>query len=160
MASIDLCELRYEAKVEHCRATRDLRSCGRYVQYVLNSCGHASLCAECSQRCDFCPICRIPVPKNRNSITLRLYDECVEAGLILKRCEEGYHDFKDAENQITADVQRLYSLFDTALENNLISLICHCILFIAYVCLSLRARVFTAGKESWCFFFFPFLNFL
>ncbi|KAH9777114.1 E3 ubiquitin-protein ligase HOS1 [Citrus sinensis] len=125
LASIDLCELRYEAKVEHCRATRDLRSCGRYVQYVLNSCGHASLCAECSQRCDFCPICRIPVPKNRNSITLRLYDECVEAGLILKRCEEGYHDFKDAENQITADVQRLYSLFDTALENNLISLICH-----------------------------------
>lgn len=125
LASIDLCELRYEAKVEHCRATRDLRSCGRYVQYVLNSCGHASLCAECSQRCDFCPICRIPVPKNRNSITLRLYDECVEAGLILKRCEEGYHDFEDAENQITADVQRLYSLFDTALENNLISLICH-----------------------------------
>lgn len=125
LASIDLCELRYEAKVEHCRATRDLRSCGRYVQYVLNSCGHASLCAECSQRCDFCPICRIPVPKNRNSIRLRLYDECVEAGLISKRYEEGYHDFKDAENQITADVQRLYSLFDTALENNLISLICH-----------------------------------
>ncbi|GAY43588.1 hypothetical protein CUMW_075630 [Citrus unshiu] len=141
LASIDLCELRYEAKVEHCRATRDLRSCGRYVQYVLNSCGHASLCAECSQRCDFCPICRIPVPKKRNSIRLRLYDECVEAGLILKRCEEGYHDFEDAENQITADVQRLYSLFDTALENNLISLICHCILFIAYVCLSLRAHV-------------------
>lgn len=125
LASIDLCELRYEAKVEHCRATRDLRSCGRYVQYVLNSCGHASLCAECSQRCDFCPICRIPVPKKRNSIRLRLYDECVEAGLISKRCEEGYHDFEDAENQITADVQRLYSLFDTALENNLISLICH-----------------------------------
>lgn len=125
LASIDLCELRYEAKVEHCRATRDLRSCGRYVQYVLNSCGHASLCAECSQRCDFCPICRIPVPKNRNSIRLRLYDECVEAGLIWKRCEEGYHEFEDAENQITADVQRLYSLFDTALENNLISLICH-----------------------------------
>ncbi|KAL9433853.1 hypothetical protein AB3S75_028650 [Citrus x aurantiifolia] len=99
LASIDLCELRYEAKVEHCRATRDLRSCGRYVQ--------------------------IPVPKNRNSIRLRLYDECVEAGLISKRYEEGYHDFKDAENQITADVQRLYSLFDTALENNLISLICH-----------------------------------
>ncbi|GAY43587.1 hypothetical protein CUMW_075630 [Citrus unshiu] len=133
LASIDLCELRYEAKVEHCRATRDLRSCGRYVQYVLNSCGHASLCAECSQRCDFCPICRIPVPKKRNSIRLRLYDECVEAGLILKRCEEGYHDFEDAENQITADVQRLYSLFDTALENNLISLICHCILFIAHL---------------------------
>ncbi|KDO61353.1 hypothetical protein CISIN_1g002059mg [Citrus sinensis] len=125
LASIDLCELRYEAKVEHCRATRDLRSCGRYVQYVLNSCGHASLCAECRQRCDFCPICRIPVPKKRNSIRLRLYDECVEAGLISKRCEEGYHDFEDAENQITADVQRLYSLFDTALENNLISLICH-----------------------------------
>ncbi|KAH9721146.1 E3 ubiquitin-protein ligase HOS1 [Citrus sinensis] len=99
LASIDLCELRYEAKVEHCRATRDLRSCGRYVQ--------------------------IPVPKKRNSIRLRLYDECVEAGLISKRCEEGYHDFEDAENQITADVQRLYSLFDTALENNLISLICH-----------------------------------
>lgn len=125
LASIDLCELRYEAKVEHCRATRDLRSCGRYVQYVLKSCGHASLCAECSQRCDFCPICRIPIPKNRNSIRLRLYDECVEAGLILKRCEEGYHGFEDAENQITADVQRLYSLFDTALENNLTSLICH-----------------------------------
>jgi E3 ubiquitin-protein ligase HOS1 len=27
------------------------------------------------------------------------------------------------------DVQRLHSLFDVALQNNLVSLICHCILF-------------------------------
>ncbi|KAL7241507.1 hypothetical protein ACSBR1_014156 [Camellia fascicularis] len=52
LASIDLIELCNEAKVECCRATRDLRSCGRYVESVLNSCGHASLCTECCQRCD------------------------------------------------------------------------------------------------------------
>ncbi|KAJ4712700.1 E3 ubiquitin-protein ligase HOS1-like protein [Melia azedarach] len=125
LASIDLSELRYEAKVEHCRATRDLRSCGRYVEYVLNSCGHASLCAECSQRCDFCPICRIPILKNRNSLRLRLYDECKEAGLISKKCDKRFQDVEDGENQITADVERLYSLFDIAMENNLISLVCH-----------------------------------
>ncbi|CAL5412823.1 unnamed protein product [Camellia sinensis] len=52
LASIDLIELCNEAKVECCRATRDFRSCGRYVESVLNSCGHASLCTECCQRCD------------------------------------------------------------------------------------------------------------
>ncbi|KAL5750875.1 hypothetical protein ACOSP7_025478 [Xanthoceras sorbifolium] len=125
LASIDLSELRYEAKVERCRATRDLRSCGRYVHHVLNSCGHASLCTECSQRCDFCPICRIPVPKEGDRFRLRLFYECIEAGLISRKCDERFQDLEDGENQLTADVQRLYSLFDVALENNLISLICH-----------------------------------
>ncbi|MED6137233.1 hypothetical protein PIB30_063146 [Stylosanthes scabra] len=38
LASIDLIELWKEAKVEHCRATRDLRSCGMplYVKNVVN----------------------------------------------------------------------------------------------------------------------------
>lgn len=127
LASTDLIELCNEAKVEHCRATRDLRSCGRDVQFVLNSCGHASLCEECCQRCDICPICRVPVPKTGARTHLRLFYECVEAGLIPKNSNEKPPE-EDGENRITTDVQRLYSLFDIALENNLVSLICHCIL--------------------------------
>lgn len=127
LAFIDLIELCNEAKVEHCRATRDLRSCGRDVQFVLNSCGHASLCEECCQRCDVCPICRVPVPKSGARTRLRLFYECVEAGLIPKNSKERPLE-EDGENRITTDVQRLYSLFDIALENNLVSLICHCIL--------------------------------
>lgn len=130
LASIDLSELRNEAKVECCRATRDLRSCGRDVQYVLSSCGHASLCAECSQRCDICPICRIPIAKNKNNLQLRLYYECIEAGLISSRGSERFEEVEDGENQLTADVQRLYSFFDIAMENNLVSLVCHCILLL------------------------------
>lgn len=137
LASIDLFELCDEAKVERCRATRDLRSCGRYVHNVLISCGHASLCEECSQRCDLCPICRIPLPRSGNKLGLRLYYECIQAGLISKRGDERFQEIEDGDKslskedgdkQLTADVQRLYSLFDVALENNLVSLICHCIL--------------------------------
>ncbi|KAJ4831606.1 hypothetical protein Tsubulata_015292 [Turnera subulata] len=109
MASIDLVELCSEAKVERCRATRDLRSCGRYVQYVLTSCGHASLCSECSQRYDICPICRVPISKTGNRLRPRLYYECIEAGLISKRCDERFQEREDGENQLTADVQRLYA---------------------------------------------------
>ncbi|XP_061368262.1 E3 ubiquitin-protein ligase HOS1 [Gastrolobium bilobum] len=132
LASIDLIELCKQAKVERCRATRDLRSCGRYVHHVLNSCGHASLCEECSQRCDICPICRIPVSKSGARLHLRLYYECIEAGLISKRLDERFQEIEDGEKQLTADVQRLYSLFDVALENNLVSLICH---YITDVCM-------------------------
>ena len=128
LASIDPIELCNEAKVEHCRATRDLRSCGRYIQSVLNSCGHASLCEECSQRCDVCPICRVPLPKGGSRLRLRLYYECIEACLISKRCDDRLQDKEDGDKELIADVQRLYSLFDVALENNLSSLICHCIL--------------------------------
>ncbi|KAI5439670.1 hypothetical protein KIW84_025161 [Lathyrus oleraceus] len=132
LAAIDLIELCKEAKVERCRATRDLRSCGRYVHHVLNSCGHASLCEECSQRCDICPICRVPIPKSGTKLRHRLYYECMEAGLISKRCDERFQEIEDGEKQLTADVQRLYSLFDVAFENNLVSLICH---YITDVCM-------------------------
>lgn len=132
LASIDLIDLCNEAKVEHCRATRDLRSCGRYVHHVLNSCGHASLCEECSQRCDLCPICRISIPKVGNRLRLRLYYECIEAGLISKRCDDRFLEKEDGENQLNADVQRLYSLFDVAMENNLACLICH---YVTDVCM-------------------------
>ncbi|OIV92783.1 hypothetical protein TanjilG_00917 [Lupinus angustifolius] len=132
LASIDLIELCKEAKVERCRATRDLRSCGRYVHHVLNSCGHASLCEECSQRCDNCPICRIPIPKTGARLRLRLFYECIEAGLISRRCDERFQEIEDGEKRLTADVQCLYSLFDVALENNLVSLICH---YITDVCM-------------------------
>uniref|UniRef100_A0A2P2KTH0 ELYS-like domain-containing protein n=1 Tax=Rhizophora mucronata TaxID=61149 RepID=A0A2P2KTH0_RHIMU len=132
LASVDLIELCSEAKVERCRATRDLRSCGRYVHYALNTCGHASLCSECSQRSDICPICRIPIPKNGNKLRLRLYYECIEAGLISKRCDERFQEKEDWENQLNADVERLYSLFDVAMENNLVSLICH---YVTDVCM-------------------------
>lgn len=130
LASIDLNELCNEAKVERCRATRDLRSCGRCVESALNSCGHASLCTECSQRCDLCPICRIPIPKEKSGVHLRprLYYECIDAGLILKRYDDRFQEKEEGEGKITADVLHLYLLFDVALENNLGSLICHCIL--------------------------------
>ncbi|CAM8941135.1 unnamed protein product [Rhodiola kirilowii] len=132
MATIDLVDLCNEAKVEYCRATRDLRSCGRNVEFVLNSCGHASLCAECSQRCDVCPICRVPISKSGNRVRLRLYYECIEAGLISKRCDDRFRARDDDEKQLDADIQRLYSLFDVALKNNLVSLICH---YVTDVCL-------------------------
>ncbi|KAL2898980.1 E3 ubiquitin-protein ligase HOS1 [Bienertia sinuspersici] len=119
LASIDLIDLCNEAKVEQCRAVRDLRSCGRLVECVLNSCGHASLCAECSQRCENCPICRIPLPKTGEILRRRLYYECVEAGLISKDCTGIYQKTEDDETHLAADVQRLYSLFDVAMENNL-----------------------------------------
>ncbi|KAF5176232.1 E3 ubiquitin-protein ligase hos1 [Thalictrum thalictroides] len=132
LASIDLIDLCNEAKVEHCRATRDLRSCGRFVHHMLISCGHASLCAECSQRCEWCPICRTPMLQNGNRIRLRLYYECMQAGLISKTYDDKFPEKEDSENQIAADVQRLYSIFDVALENNLVSLICH---YITDVCM-------------------------
>uniref|UniRef100_A0A0E0KIS1 ELYS-like domain-containing protein n=1 Tax=Oryza punctata TaxID=4537 RepID=A0A0E0KIS1_ORYPU len=125
LASIDLIELCKEARIEHCRATRDLSSCGRYVQHVLNSCGHASLCAECSQRCDVCPICRSPIPDTGNRVRLRLYHKCLEAGLISKQHDERFQEKDDHGDPVNLDVQRLHSLFDVALQNNLASLICH-----------------------------------
>ncbi|KAK9095419.1 hypothetical protein Scep_026888 [Stephania cephalantha] len=131
LASIDLIELCNEAKVEHCRATRDLRSCGRNVQHVLSSCRHASLCAECSQRCELCPICRIPIPKSGDRLRLRLFNECIEAGLIPKRYDAMFQE-KEDNKKLAIDVERLYSLFDVALENNLVSLICH---YVTDVCM-------------------------
>ncbi|XP_073132938.1 E3 ubiquitin-protein ligase HOS1 isoform X3 [Henckelia pumila] len=129
LASIDPTELCNEAKVERCRATRDLRSCGRCVQRILTSCGHAALCDECRQRCDVCPICRTPLPKTNNELPFRLYYECIEAGLISKRCDDR---LQDKENQLVTDVQRLYYIFDVALENNLVSLLCH---YVTDVCM-------------------------
>ncbi|KAK9068026.1 hypothetical protein SSX86_012137 [Deinandra increscens subsp. villosa] len=131
LACIDLKELCNEAKLERCRATRDLRSCGRCVQSVLTSCGHASLCEECSPRCDVCPICRFPIPKTGNRLSRRLFYECIEAGLISKRYDDRFQE-QDEEKQAMADVERLYSFFDIALENNLLSLICH---YITDVCM-------------------------
>lgn len=130
LASIDLIELCNEAKVERCRATRDLRSCGRHVESALNSCGHASLCEECSKRCDLCPICRAQISKEENGVSLhpRLFYECIDAGLISKKNDDRFQEKEEEDEFITADVQHLYCLFDVALENNLASLICHCIL--------------------------------
>ncbi|CAN6807906.1 unnamed protein product [Brassica oleracea] len=73
LASINLRELCNEAKAEHCRATRN---------YALIPCGHASLCKECCPKVDVCPICRCRLPRTGDKLRLRLYHECVEAGLI------------------------------------------------------------------------------
>ncbi|CAH9134142.1 unnamed protein product [Cuscuta epithymum] len=132
LASIYPIELCDEAKIERCRATRDLRSCGRNVRSVLRSCKHASLCEECSQRCDVCPICRVSLPKDSNTLQLRLYYECIEAGLISSRCDDRLQEKEDSEKQLSADIQRLYSLFDVALQNNLVCLICH---YVTDVCM-------------------------
>ncbi|KAM0925081.1 hypothetical protein ACQ4PT_004434 [Festuca glaucescens] len=104
LASIDLIELSKEARIEHCRAARDLSSCGRYVQHVLDSCGHASLCAECSQRCDVCPICRSPIPDNGNRVRLRLYHKCLEAGLISKQHDESAFFFPSVTLTFRPDI--------------------------------------------------------
>ncbi|KAJ4954548.1 hypothetical protein NE237_011331 [Protea cynaroides] len=131
LASIDLIELGNEAKVELCRAARDVRSCGRNVEYVLNSCGHASLCAECFQCCDLCPVCRAPISTYGDRVRLRLFYECIEAGLISKRYDDRSQE-NDGDKHLSADVERLYCLFDVALDNNLVSLICH---YVTDVCM-------------------------
>ncbi|CAL9147103.1 unnamed protein product [Musa hybrid cultivar] len=136
LASIDLLELCNEAKVEHCRATRDLSSCGRCVQHVLNSCGHASLCEECSKRCDVCPICRTLIPSDGCRLRLRLYYKCIEVGLISKQHDDRSQEREVCQKHMTVHIERLYSLFDVALKNNLVSLICH---YITDVCMNENA---------------------
>ncbi|CAH8376467.1 unnamed protein product [Eruca vesicaria subsp. sativa] len=133
LASINLRDLCNEAKTERCRATRDLTSCGRSVHYVLNPCGHASLCKECYQRSDLCPICRSQLSRTGDKLRLRLYYECVEAGLISPTHDDDDDDDEDEdEHQLAADVRRLYSLFDVAMNNSLISVVCH---YITNVCM-------------------------
>ncbi|XP_042420850.1 E3 ubiquitin-protein ligase HOS1 [Zingiber officinale] len=138
LASTDLLELCNEAKVERCRATRDLSSCGRYVQHVLNSCGHASLCEECSKRCDACPICRklITNANDGSRLSLRLYYKCIEAGLISKEHDDRSQEREVSREYVFDDIQRLYSLFDVALGNNLASLVCH---YVTDVCMNENA---------------------
>ncbi|BBN16003.1 E3 ubiquitin-protein ligase HOS1 [Marchantia polymorpha subsp. ruderalis] len=132
LVSVEPRDLCVEAKVEYCRATRDLRSCGRTVQHLLVSCGHACLCAECSQRCDVCPICRTPVTKPESALRLRLYDELVEAGLVPQARDEDYREREKDGQFLTLDVRRLCSFFDVALDNNLVSLVCH---YVSEVCM-------------------------
>ncbi|CBI33073.3 unnamed protein product, partial [Vitis vinifera] len=74
----------------------------------------------------------MPIPKNGNKLRCRLYYECIEAGLISKRYDDRFQEKDDSEKQQTADVQRLYSLFDVAMENNLVCLICH---YVTDVCM-------------------------
>lgn len=144
LALLEPRELSAEAKTETCRATRDLRSCGRAVHHVVSTCGHACLCVECLQRTISCPICRTPTGSSGQH-QLRLYDECVDAGLIQKNSDllsEG------------ADVGRLYSFFDVALDNSLVSLICHCILFTSLSCASLLIMSGVRCIKLDCFNFF------
>eukprot|EP00250_Pteridium_aquilinum_P020506 c24838_g1_i1 orf=214-3336(+) len=129
LVSLEPRELCSEAIVEKCRATRDLRSCGRIVEHSLTSCNHASLCAECGQRCDVCPICRAPIRRHGPSMRTRLYEEFCEAGLITE-------DRRERDGHPNADVQRLWSFFDVALEYKLVSVICH---YVSDVCMDDRA---------------------
>jgi hypothetical protein len=125
LALLDPQELIEEAKVEVCRATRDLRSCGRPVHHVLAGCGHACLCAEC----------RTPVSNKSVPDQLRLYELCVEAGLVVQHDDDDdddeHHHHHPADVQTVSppdDVRRLRAFFDVALDNNLVALVCHCIL--------------------------------
>lgn len=164
-------ELLEEAKVELCRATRDLRSCGRVVHHVLSSCGHASLCVECRKRCDYCPICRTPVSSNNSCSStssaaaapdrLRLYELCVEAGLVV---QDNGDDAQQSPSSVSPDDvrRRLCSFFDVALDNNLVSLVCHCIQYT--VCLLLLLLVLekpiTHSLSPLLFLFFSLPSFL
>ncbi|KAL3682089.1 hypothetical protein R1sor_000111 [Riccia sorocarpa] len=132
LVSVEPRDLCLEAKIEYCRATRDLQSCGRTVQHLLVSCGHACLCAECSQRCDVCPICRTPITRPESALRLRLYDELVEAGFVPQGREEDLQERGKDGQFLTPDVRRLCSFFDVALDNNLVSLICH---YVSEVCM-------------------------
>ncbi|MCO5586449.1 hypothetical protein L7F22_040389 [Adiantum nelumboides] len=132
LVSLEPRELCSEAVVEKCRATRDLRSCGRTVEHSLTSCNHASLCAECAQRCDVCPICRSPIGRHGPPIRRRLYEECSEVGLISSRAE----DARERDGHLNADVQRLWSFFDIALDYKLVSVISH---YVSDVCMDERA---------------------
>ncbi|KAF3795490.1 hypothetical protein EJ110_NYTH00019 [Nymphaea thermarum] len=82
------------------------------------------------QKCDMCKICKTAIPRSGNIFRLRLYDQCVEAGLIPKEHADQFQ--QRGEKHSTVDVQRLYSLFDVAVENNLVTLICH---YITDVCM-------------------------
>jgi E3 ubiquitin-protein ligase HOS1 len=137
LALLDPQELIEEAKVEVCRATRDLRSCGRPVHHVLTGCGHACLCAECRKRCDYCPICRTPVSNKSVPDQLRLYELCVEAGLVVQHDDDNdeHHHHHPADVQTVSppdDVRRLRAFFDVALDNNLVALVCH---YVTDVCM-------------------------
>ncbi|KAI5084593.1 hypothetical protein GOP47_0000762 [Adiantum capillus-veneris] len=132
LVSLEPRELCSESIVEKCRATRDLRSCGRTVEHSLTSCNHASLCAECAQRCDVCPICRASIGRHGPLMRRRLYEECCEVGLINSRTE----DARERDEHPNADVQRLWSFFDVALEYKLVSVICH---YVSDVCMDERA---------------------
>ncbi|KAH9542271.1 hypothetical protein CY35_14G107700 [Sphagnum magellanicum] len=137
LALLDPQELIEEAKVEVCRATRDLRSCGRPVHHVLTGCGHACLCAECRKRCDYCPICRTPVSNKSVPDQLRLYELCVEAGLVEQHDDDNdeHHHHHPADVQTVSppdDVRRLRAFFDVALDNNLVALVCH---YVTDVCM-------------------------
>ncbi len=158
-------ELLEEAKVELCRATRDLRSCGRVVHHVLSSCGHASLCVECRKRCDYCPICRTPVSSSTSAAAaapdrLRLYELCVEAGLVVQ--DDG-DDAQQSPSLVSPDDvrSRLCSFFDVALDNNLVCLVCHCIQYtVCLLLLLVLEKPSTHSLSPLLFLFFSLPSFL
>jgi hypothetical protein len=67
---------------------------------------------------------------------LRLYELCVEAGLVVRHDDDDddgdeHHHHHPADVQTVSppdDVRRLRVFFDVALDNNLVALVCHCIL--------------------------------
>ncbi|GBG61328.1 hypothetical protein CBR_g20363 [Chara braunii] len=130
LVDIDLRRLCDEAKVEKCRATRDVRSCGKPVRNVLTECGHAVLCAECMKRVECCPVCRAPIVASdtKGEAELRLYDLCQEAELV----PDSSDDDLDDPPPWTEDVARLYAFFDIALEHNQAVLVRH---YVEEVCL-------------------------
>ncbi|KAJ3694023.1 hypothetical protein LUZ60_009503 [Juncus effusus] len=132
LARVDLTSLCTESRVEICRAPRDLSTCNRQVQHILSPCGHASLCPECCQRCDTCPLCRERIGDGGIRVELRLFYKCIEAGLISKHYDDRFQGKESMGNRVGIDVERLYLLFDVALRNNLSSLICH---YVSDVCL-------------------------
>ncbi|KAG0497909.1 hypothetical protein HPP92_002600 [Vanilla planifolia] len=82
-----------------------------------------------------CPICRTSIPINGNRLRPRLYYECANVGLISKKYVERFQEKDDSKDHLMA-IQRLCSLFDVALDNNLVSLICH---YVTDVCMDENA---------------------
>lgn len=146
-ASISPRQLYYEAKLEKCRALKDLRTCGRNVQHCLTSCGHACLCMECAQRTKICPVCRNAI--RRLAPVLRLHDDLLDAGLLVQVRDDDMFC-------TTVDARRLYQFFDVALENNLVPVISH---YVSDVCFnetvlssdpSVSVLLDSAVVKEWC----------
>lgn len=68
-------------------------------------------------------------------LSLCLYYKCIVVALISKEHDDRLQEREISREYAFDDIQWLYSFFDVALEKNLASLVCHCILLRLFVIL-------------------------